>query len=86
MARFLKALILLPVAIVIVLLAVAGVIAPTVTGFVYKFTGSFQIALLIAGLGILMSALSVLFIVPKVEPIDLRDDPLEGPAYARSRS
>ncbi|MDE2364152.1 MAG: MFS transporter [Hyphomicrobiales bacterium] len=55
--------------------SIAGVFAPTVTGFVYQFTGSFQMALLIAGVGILISACSVLFIVPNIEPIDLRDDP-----------
>jgi len=48
--------------------------APTVTGFIYQFTGSFQVALLIAGLGILISACSILFIVPDIRPIDLRDE------------
>jgi len=54
--------------------SVAGVMAPTITGFVYQFTGSFQIALLIAGLGILISALSILFIVPEIKPIELSDE------------
>lgn len=52
--------------------SVAGIIAPTVTGFIYQFTGSFQVALLIAGLGMVISACAVLFIVPKIEPVDLR--------------
>lgn len=52
--------------------SIAGVMAPTVTGFIYKFTGSFQMALLVAGAGILISALSMLFVVQKIEPIDLK--------------
>ena len=54
--------------------SIAGIMAPTVTGFIYQFTGSFQVALLIAGLGILISACSILFIVPDIRPIDLRDE------------
>ncbi|MGY3551457.1 MFS family permease [Bradyrhizobium sp. USDA 4472] len=54
--------------------SVAGVMAPTVTGFVYQFTGSFQMALLLAGLGILISACSILFIVPEIRPIELGDE------------
>ena len=51
--------------------SIAGVMAPTITGFIYKFTGSFQMALFVAGAGILISALSMLFVVQKIEPIDL---------------
>lgn len=52
--------------------SIAGIMAPTITGFIYKFTGSFQMALFVAGAGILVSALSMLFVVQKIEPIDLK--------------
>lgn len=51
--------------------SIAGILAPTVTGFIYKFTGSFQMALFIAGVGVLISACSILFIVPEIKPIEL---------------
>jgi len=57
--------------------SIAGIMAPTVTGFIYQFTGSFQVALLIAGLRILISACSILFIVPEIRPINLRDETQE---------
>ncbi|WP_343653067.1 MFS transporter [Herbaspirillum sp.] len=51
--------------------SIAGVMAPTITGFIYKFTGSFQLALLVAGVGILISAMSMLFVVQEIKPVDL---------------
>lgn len=53
--------------------SIAGVLAPTTTGFIYKFTGSFQMALFVAGVGILISACAILFIVPEIKPIDLNE-------------
>jgi ACS family glucarate transporter-like MFS transporter len=53
--------------------SIAGVLAPTITGFIYKFTGSFQMALCIAGIGILVSAASILFIVPEIKPIEIKE-------------
>ena len=53
--------------------SIAGILAPTITGFIYKFTGSFQMALLVAGVGVLISACSILFIVPEIKPIELNE-------------
>jgi ACS family glucarate transporter-like MFS transporter len=52
--------------------AFAGAIAPIVTGFIVKFTGSFQIALAIGGMSILAAACSVLFVVPQLKPMEIR--------------
>jgi len=51
--------------------AFAGAVAPIVTGFVIKITGSFQIALLLGGVMVIFAALSMLFIVGKLEPLKL---------------
>lgn len=51
--------------------SIAGVLAPTITGFIYKFTGSFQMALFVAGIGILVSICAILFVVPEIKPIEL---------------
>jgi MFS family permease len=51
--------------------AIAGTIAPVLTGFVIKITGSFKIALLFGGVMVLLAALSMLFVVGKVEPLKL---------------
>jgi ACS family glucarate transporter-like MFS transporter len=51
--------------------SLAGVFAPTITGFIFKFTGSFRAALAVAGLGQLLSAAILLFIVPAIKPIQL---------------
>lgn len=54
--------------------SIAGVLAPTITGFIYKFTGSFQMALLVAGVGILISVCAILFVVPEIKPIELEEN------------
>jgi MFS family permease len=54
--------------------SIAGLFAPTITGFIYQFTGSFQIALFVGGCGVLISALAILFIVPDIKPIQLQED------------
>jgi MFS family permease len=51
--------------------AVAGVLAPTVTGFLLKATGSFQEALLIGSCMVVLAALSMWFVVGKLKPISL---------------
>ena len=51
--------------------SIAGVLAPTITGFTYKFTGSFQMALFVAGFGVLISACAILFVVEEIKPIQL---------------
>ncbi len=54
--------------------SIAGVLAPTITGFIYKFTGSFQMALLVAGIGVCLSICAILFIVPDIKPIELENN------------
>jgi len=54
--------------------AVAGILAPTITGLIVKFTGSFQLALLAGGAMMLIASLSVLVIIPKIKPIVLEKD------------
>lgn len=54
--------------------SIAGILAPTITGFIYKFTGSFQMALFVAGFGVLMSACAIMFIVEGIKPIQLKMD------------
>jgi ACS family glucarate transporter-like MFS transporter len=56
--------------------SVAGILAPTITGFIYKFTGSFQAALLVAGLGILISVCAILFITQDIRPFDSELQPM----------
>jgi ACS family glucarate transporter-like MFS transporter len=57
--------------------SLAGIFAPTITGFIFKFTGSFRAALAVAGLGQLLSAAILLFIVPAIKPIQLAAEPPE---------
>lgn len=51
--------------------AIAGVLAPTLTGIIVEMTGSFQMALLVAGGLIVLAAVIILFVIPKIEPIRL---------------
>ena len=51
--------------------ALAGIVSPIVTGVLLKMTGSFQHAFLVASLMIVFAALSMWFIVGKVEQIEL---------------
>jgi len=57
--------------------SLAGIFAPTITGFIFKFTGSFRGALAVAGFGQLVSAAILLFIVPAIKPIQLAGEPFE---------
>jgi len=51
--------------------ALAGILAPTVTGFFVAMTGSFQQALLIGSCMVALAALSMWFVVGEVKPIQL---------------
>lgn len=52
--------------------AVAGILSPAITGFIVEITGTFQMALVIAGGLIIISSIIILFVIQKVEPVDLR--------------
>jgi MFS family permease len=52
--------------------ALAGILAPVVTGFLVKITGSFQPALLIGGCMVALAALSMAFVVGELKPLPLR--------------
>lgn len=54
--------------------ALAGILAPTITGFIFKTTGSFQMALAISGVLLLLAACTVLFIIPAIRPIEVKSD------------
>lgn len=56
--------------------ALAGICAPLITGAILHVTGSFSKALITAGGMVLLAACTVMFIIPKLEPMDL------GEAYA----
>ena len=51
--------------------AVSGIVAPTLTGFIVKVTGSFQLALGVSGGLLVLAALTVIFIIPAIKPMDL---------------
>ena len=52
--------------------ALAGILAPTVTGFFVKVTGSFQQALLIGSCMVVMAAFSMWFVVGELKPIHIQ--------------
>jgi ACS family glucarate transporter-like MFS transporter len=51
--------------------ALAGVLAPTITGFIFKVTGSFQWALGISGGLLVIAALAVILVIPAIKPMKL---------------
>jgi ACS family glucarate transporter-like MFS transporter len=51
--------------------AIAGTLAPLITGFVLHFTGSFQYALLFAGVMVCLAALTILFVVGELKPLEI---------------
>ncbi|MDR3669918.1 MAG: MFS transporter [Holophaga sp.] len=59
--------------------ALAGILAPTITGFIFKLTGSFQLALGISGLLLVLAALTVLIVIPDIKPMTLKPRPLQHP-------
>lgn len=52
--------------------ALAGILAPTITGFIVKITGSFQLALAVSGTLLLLAACTVLFIIPAIKPLEFK--------------
>jgi ACS family glucarate transporter-like MFS transporter len=55
--------------------ALAGILAPIVTGFLVKFTGGFQLALLLGGGLVLLAAVIMGFAVGKLTPIPILGNP-----------
>lgn len=55
--------------------ALAGILAPTVTGYFVKVTGSFQQALLIGSIMVVFAALAMLFIVGQIKTIEIKVEP-----------
>ena len=49
-----------------------GILAPAITGLIVKITGSFQLALAVGGILLVMAACTVLFVIPEVKPIALK--------------
>jgi ACS family glucarate transporter-like MFS transporter len=64
--------------------AIAGIVSPILTGLIVKATGSFQLALAIGGCSILSAAVFILFVVPRLQPLHLGDEP--PPAGAVSQT
>jgi len=54
--------------------AIAGILAPTITGFIVKITGTFQLALVVSGCLLVLAACTVLFVIPAIKPIDLKKE------------
>lgn len=54
--------------------AMAGILAPTITGFIVKLTGSFQMALALSGGLLLLAACTVLFVIPAIRPMELGEN------------
>ncbi|MBU2703967.1 ACS family glucarate transporter-like MFS transporter [Sporomusaceae bacterium BoRhaA] len=54
--------------------AIAGILAPTITGFIVKFTGTFQLALAFSGCLLLLAVCTVLFIIPAVKPMEFKTE------------
>lgn len=48
--------------------SLAGILSPMVTGFIIMFTGSFTAAFVVAGTSIILSALSVAFLLGEIKP------------------
>ena len=55
--------------------ALAGVLAPVVTGFFVEVTGSFQQALLLGSCMVVLAACSIWFIVGELKPIPICQKP-----------
>jgi len=51
--------------------AIAGILAPTITGFIVKVTGTFLLALAVSGCLLVIAACTVLFIIPSIKPMTL---------------
>ena len=51
--------------------AIAGIVSPIMTGVIFKITGSFQLALLIGGISILVASVFIIFVVPDLRIMEL---------------
>lgn len=51
--------------------AFAGILSPIVTGYIVKTTGSFQMALAAGGVMVILAAITILFIIPELRPIQI---------------
>lgn len=51
--------------------ALAGILAPAVTGFLAQYSGGFQLPLLVGSVMVILAAAAMLFVVGKLEPIQL---------------
>ncbi len=51
--------------------ALAGILAPTVTGFLVKITGSFRLPLLVGGCMVILAAAAMWFVVEELTPIPI---------------
>ena len=58
--------------------AMAGILAPTITGVIVKFTGSFQMALAVSGCLLVLAACTVLFVIPAIKPMELAEQPVKS--------
>jgi MFS family permease len=68
--------------------ALAGILAPSITGLILHFTGNFQNALILAGCMILVAAAIVIFVIPEIKPMELaafEEDHDHTPAPAGSK-
>jgi MFS family permease len=66
--------------------AVGGILAPIVTGVIVKVTGSFQFALTLGGIMMLIAAALVLFGMPKLAlqtSLDTASEPPSGSSKAQ---
>jgi len=54
--------------------ALAGILSPSITGFILYLTGNFKAALILAGGMVLMAAVIVLFVIPTLKPMDLGEE------------
>lgn len=63
--------------------AIAGMLAPIITGFVLKATGSFQLALLFGGCMVILAAASMWFVVGPLKPITLSGNYGDNDAVAK---
>lgn len=51
---------------------------PIITGYIVKTTGSFQIALSVGGIMVILFAITILFIIPELKPIQFDERKIEN--------
>ena len=62
--------------------ALAGIVAPIVTGYLLKTTGHFEEALVVGGAMFVLASLAMGLVVGKVETIDVAANPPRSPDFA----